>query len=141
MFFFLRIRLPPRSTRTDTLFPYTKLFRSRGKVLDAGLAENTAVTVAGSHSMARTRSWRDDVRNGMQALLLQNQGKIAGIWASFDGQAYIIDDLLQAQGLKMGDLALVSIDGGAETYRRIADPACLLSATVNRKSTRSKSLH
>src|SRR3546814_14937626 len=26
--FFLRIRLPPRSTRTDTLFPYTTLFRS-----------------------------------------------------------------------------------------------------------------
>src|SRR3546814_3714780 len=27
-FFFLMIRLPPRSTRTDTLFPYTTLFRS-----------------------------------------------------------------------------------------------------------------
>src|SRR3546814_18245095 len=26
--FFLRIRRPPRSTRTDTLFPYTTLFRS-----------------------------------------------------------------------------------------------------------------
>src|SRR3546814_11238691 len=32
-FFFLRIRRPPRSTRTDTLFPYTTLFRSgRGGV-------------------------------------------------------------------------------------------------------------
>src|SRR3546814_15722526 len=28
LFFFLMIRLPPRSTRTDTLFPYTTLFRS-----------------------------------------------------------------------------------------------------------------
>src|SRR3546814_11525453 len=28
IFFFLMIRLPPRSTRTDTLFPYTTLFRS-----------------------------------------------------------------------------------------------------------------
>src|SRR3546814_1778279 len=28
MFFFLMIRRPPRSTRTDTLFPYTTLFRS-----------------------------------------------------------------------------------------------------------------
>src|SRR3546814_2886821 len=28
VFFFLRIRRPPRSTRTDTLFPYTPLFRS-----------------------------------------------------------------------------------------------------------------
>src|SRR3546814_15038326 len=27
-FFFLVIRRPPRSTRTDTLFPYTTLFRS-----------------------------------------------------------------------------------------------------------------
>src|SRR3546814_10021780 len=30
MFFFLMIRRPPRSTRTDTLFPYTTLFLSRG---------------------------------------------------------------------------------------------------------------
>src|SRR3546814_20662539 len=29
-FFFLMIRRPPRSTRTDTLFPYTTLFRSFG---------------------------------------------------------------------------------------------------------------
>src|SRR3546814_2855108 len=27
-FFFLMLRRPPRSTRTDTLFPYTTLFRS-----------------------------------------------------------------------------------------------------------------
>src|SRR3546814_15271016 len=27
-FFFLMIRRPPRSTRTDTLYPYTTLFRS-----------------------------------------------------------------------------------------------------------------
>src|SRR3546814_11104571 len=30
IFFFLMIRRPPRSTRTDTLFPYTTLFRSGG---------------------------------------------------------------------------------------------------------------
>src|SRR3546814_10909550 len=29
-FFFLMRRRPPRSTRTDTLFPYTTLFRSGG---------------------------------------------------------------------------------------------------------------
>src|SRR3546814_6561173 len=28
LFFFIMIRRPPRSTRTDTLFPYTTLFRS-----------------------------------------------------------------------------------------------------------------
>src|SRR3546814_15151854 len=32
LFFFLMIRRPPRSTRTDTLFPYTTLFRSAASV-------------------------------------------------------------------------------------------------------------
>src|SRR3546814_12198715 len=32
-FFFLMIRRPPISTRTDTLFPYTTLFRSLEKTL------------------------------------------------------------------------------------------------------------
>src|SRR3546814_16297519 len=31
-FFFLMIRRPPRSTRTDTLFPYTTLFRSQWRL-------------------------------------------------------------------------------------------------------------
>ncbi|KPL52725.1 sugar ABC transporter substrate-binding protein [Prosthecomicrobium hirschii] len=104
--------------------------RIRGKVLDAVLSENTGVKELGKFSMARTQSWRDDVRNGMQALVLKNQGQFKGIWASFDGQAYIVDDMLKAQGLKRGDVVLVSIDGGAETYRRIADPESLISATV-----------
>src|SRR3546814_1850304 len=30
VFFFLMIRRPPRTTHTDTLFPYTTLFRSAG---------------------------------------------------------------------------------------------------------------
>src|SRR3546814_20046315 len=34
-FFFLMKRRPPRSTRTDTLFPYTTLFRSTVNMLDA----------------------------------------------------------------------------------------------------------
>src|SRR3546814_16866983 len=36
-FFFLMIRRPPRSTRTDTLFPYTTLFRST-RAVQTGLA-------------------------------------------------------------------------------------------------------
>src|SRR3546814_9173891 len=33
------IRRPPRSTRTDTLFPYTTLFRSRAEALAASLPD------------------------------------------------------------------------------------------------------
>src|SRR3546814_18118911 len=39
LFFFLMIRRPPRSTRTDTLFPYTTLFRS-GRVADRRVDTN-----------------------------------------------------------------------------------------------------
>src|SRR3546814_12660471 len=35
---FLMIRLPPRSTRTDTLFPYTSLFRSGLEALGGQIA-------------------------------------------------------------------------------------------------------
>src|SRR3546814_11725981 len=35
--FFLMIRRPPSSTRTDTLFPYTTLFRSRALITEGAL--------------------------------------------------------------------------------------------------------
>src|SRR3546814_15453044 len=35
--FFLMIRRPPRSTRTDTLFPYTTLFRSPHRWVEPGM--------------------------------------------------------------------------------------------------------
>jgi len=104
--------------------------RIRGKVLDVVLSENSAVTVVGSYTMARTQSWQDDVRGSMNALLLQNSDEFDAIWASFDGQAFIIDDLLLEHGFKKGDVALVSIDGGVEAYRRIKDPQSMMTATV-----------
>src|SRR3546814_15485387 len=42
--FFLMIRRPPRSTRTDTLFPYTTLFRSES---DAGRLQLARVSLRG----------------------------------------------------------------------------------------------
>src|SRR3546814_13753780 len=60
IFFFLMIRRPPRSTRTDTLFPYTTLFRSHhlelgsesfipgfeGQLVGAAAGESRDVTVS-----------------------------------------------------------------------------------------------
>src|SRR3546814_13964704 len=49
-FFVLMIRRPPRSTRTDTLFPYTTLFRSH----------------AGTHRLVWKRSSKSgDILRGM----------------------------------------------------------------------------
>src|SRR3546814_19712356 len=54
MMFFLMIRRPPRSTRTDTLLPYTTLFRSRAdgpaEVRPVGEAEFVAGVGAMSDS-------------------------------------------------------------------------------------------
>src|SRR3546814_13860088 len=52
LFCFLMIRRPPRSTRTDTLFPYTTLFRS--PAVDAGRAA-VARTIAARHVAHRAR--------------------------------------------------------------------------------------
>src|SRR3546814_12701496 len=45
-FCFLMIRRTPRSTRTDTLFPYTTLFRSLEHVLDLKLFERSTRAIA-----------------------------------------------------------------------------------------------
>src|SRR3546814_15769922 len=72
MFFFLRIRRPPRSTRTDTLFPYTTLFRSiieaeLGKPIDAVFAEFDDVPMA-SASVAQVHSARLRVEGEQETL-------------------------------------------------------------------------
>src|SRR3546814_8443860 len=52
LFFFLMIRRPPRSTRTDTLFPYTTLFRSR-RLVEVGMAGRRGDGAVG-HATVRT---------------------------------------------------------------------------------------
>src|SRR3546814_14691697 len=52
-FFFLMIRRPPRSTRTDTLFPYTTLFRSGGSGFHAQASEHRARTTVTSPFASR----------------------------------------------------------------------------------------
>src|SRR3546814_18381756 len=58
-FFFLMRRRPPRSTRTDTLFPYTTLFRSAKLMRAAGerlkLDPRRAVAGAFDNPIARFR--------------------------------------------------------------------------------------
>src|SRR3546814_14971297 len=55
-FFFLMIRRPPRSTRTDTLFPYTTLFRSTNLLAHAVEAARARATL-GEISLAMEESF------------------------------------------------------------------------------------
>src|SRR3546814_15639377 len=54
--FFLMIRRPPRSTRTDTLFPYTTLFRS--------LKNGDQVEIVTSKTSTPSPTWEQFVVTG-----------------------------------------------------------------------------
>src|SRR3546814_19809977 len=73
------IRLPPRSTRTDTLFPYTTLFRS-AIVLDLMLPRMDGVAVC--------RKLRDEAKKATPVLMLTAsdtlQDKVSGLEAGAD---------------------------------------------------------
>src|SRR3546814_17259292 len=58
--FFLMIRRPPRSTRTDTLFPYTTLFRS-GRALAHRLHEG----VGDQHAVMQVQRLAVEVAAGL----------------------------------------------------------------------------
>src|SRR3546814_10719858 len=63
------IRRPPRSTRTDTLFPYTTLFRSvlREQSLADELEEDVVVALEGDPDV-HVRAQRRDAVVGHEAL-------------------------------------------------------------------------
>src|SRR3546814_11397936 len=61
------IRRPPRSTRTDTLFPYTTLFRSK-----SGSRQPAPPTI-GAQQVARTRSPSNDRATAMEPRGVRNR--------------------------------------------------------------------
>src|SRR3546814_6705139 len=72
-FFFLMIRRPPRSTRTDTLFPYTTLFRSRRPAFRQGAAgppgAPAAMPVRWSPVRCRTGPRSEEHTSELQSLM------------------------------------------------------------------------
>src|SRR3546814_6794817 len=65
------IRRPPRSTRTDTLFPYTTLFRAQTRVFefDDNLAEPSLGEGRKCHRVTRCRNVGDQSLCGFDAVL------------------------------------------------------------------------
>src|SRR3546814_6337121 len=74
------IRRPPRSTRTDTLFPYTTLFRSlaNGNVLIGGGNRQIEIFVAQSQIFVPNGSLDDDYYFSVLTALNNGQVLITG---------------------------------------------------------------
>src|SRR3546814_3070350 len=82
-FFFLMIRRPPRSTRTDTLFPYTTLFRSHAVLWSGQLWKSRPMirrsllrksplgrtTLAFLHDVAMAAVRSEEHTSGLQSLM------------------------------------------------------------------------
>src|SRR3546814_1653835 len=68
-FVFLMLRRPPRSTRTDTLFPYTTLFRSLEKASLERLL-GTMKMINGNHALQKQLASLLDKRNDIAHRML-----------------------------------------------------------------------
>src|SRR3546814_876943 len=104
-FFFLMIRRPPRSTRTDTLFPYTTLFRS------AFAVEQLEYIPSGMSGCQNHMVGQDLLAGGKlhphnTTLLLQDISYLAvemDLTAMVqDGLTHVLDDVGQLVGADMG---------------------------------------
>src|SRR3546814_10424087 len=75
--FFLMIRRPPRSTRTDTLLPYTTLFRSAvgficlaGVAVLNGLVVMTAIRAHTEAGLPLSEAIREGMKEKMRAVVM-----------------------------------------------------------------------
>src|SRR3546814_12903841 len=99
------IRRPPRSTRTDTLFPYTTLLRSLGRIDEHARHHPVGVLA---------RQLHQQVMAGMQVAHGRHEG---------DPQAVALPcgDALAKQGKVVDDFDHVSLPGIARKARSYAE--------------------
>src|SRR3546814_10052181 len=73
------IRRPPRSTRTDTRFPYTTLFRSLSLVLpstaSSTIGDRIQIVLLGGSSWALTYSMGQQIRIGNRSTTLSTRSE------------------------------------------------------------------
>src|SRR3546814_15668791 len=116
------IRRPPRSTRTDTLFPYTTLFRSVLDALQHGIDERPVLIESLCHDGIRTK--------------IEHQWK--RVWWPAEIQSHRGKD----RGSKLEPVRWLAVRSGADAPASLAAILeIFLSYMRDRKSTRMNSSH
>src|SRR3546814_3939352 len=133
------IRRPPRSTRTDTLFPYTTLFRSFVGL--QGAAEHFLAGADGALDVL-ARNLRTLRQRGLQAVEVTDLGDLApegegGVGVLFERgqlQAEHLLGVLESQAVDLGG-------GIGELAGRVGELLVEILVHGDRKSTRLNSSH
>src|SRR3546814_9407008 len=128
-FFFLMIRRPPRSTRTDTLFPYTTLFRS--PVLEQR-AHRVHLRVAGAAVAARPMDFLEHRGRGAKAEARSAIG-FGDQHRQETSLGQRADELGRIDAVAVEPLPIFARKIGAKAAHRFADFGMALR--LNRKST------
>src|SRR3546814_20587922 len=111
LFFFLMIRRPPRSTRTDTLFPYTTLFRSA--------ARDARDRVAGEHLPAEAPDGAVQGLQELQRVHVAIAPAVAGT-ADIGAQLDTRQQALQRSTVEHLAVALVSLEQVVQAIAGVA---------------------
>src|SRR3546814_8329187 len=125
------IRRPPRSTRTDTLFPYTTLFRSAadiGKEADADLRHGQQGAVAGD-AMAAVHRDADPAAHG-DAVDQRHIGLAEGVDQPVEAVLLAEKDLGQGIAAAAGQPHRAHVAAGAASALADAAPDDRLDAGI-----------
>src|SRR3546814_3628332 len=116
------IRRPPRSTRTDTLFPYTTLFRSIGlddpDIGGAEAAAQPAVQQRAAHLAATDQQRRSPEIHNAGRFMVSSWGVIGGIASS-------LADGLQHRGDERLDRKRTRLNSSHSCASRMQSPDCI----------------
>src|SRR3546814_5504502 len=107
------IRRPPRSTRTDTLFPYTTLFRSR----DGPIATLIAETGGANAMIVDSTALPEQVARDAVASAFQSAGQRCSALRLLCVQEDVAEGMIEMVAgamaeLSVGDPAILSTDVG-----------------------------